>query len=618
MGNQQMRHLVAGTAGHIDHGKTSLVKALTGIDADRLREEKERGITIDIGFAHMQLTPEMVVSFVDLPGHERFVKNMLAGVAGIDVVLFVIAADESIKPQTREHFEICRLLGIRQGIVVLTKADTVDADALDYVRLEVEEFVAGSFLADSPVVAVSARIGMGLERLREELLRVGRIITARESDGYFRVPLDRAFTVRGTGTVVTGTLVSGSLAKETEVEIYPVGRPLRVRGLQVHGRPVDRAVAGQRVAVNLAGIEPAEISRGMVLAEPKRFRATKLVDCSIELLSSAQALKHRAPIHFHAGSAEIEAEVRLFRGAAAIQPGEKSHARIVLREPALLLPGDRFILRKFSPVTTIGGGSVIDVTPPRYRLREDVSARLTVLAGPDVKERIALLVREAARVLTIAELAARTGLTEQVIREHGPTVRILAPGLVVDREWFATQAKKMERQVAEFHLANPLAPGMPRQSFDAPGVILEQLLRESPELVVEGELVRMRTHRIVLQEDEEQARAAIEQAFEQAGLTTPEVGEVLARSGVETARARALLQSLLREKKLVRVGAELVFHEHVIVLLRQLMAKHKGEKFNVGAFKDWTGISRKYAIPLLEFLDRERLTRREGEVRVVL
>jgi selenocysteine-specific elongation factor len=283
-----------------------------------------------------------------------------------------------------------------------------------------------------------------------------------------------------------------------------------------------------------------------------------------------------------------------------------------------LLPGDRFILRKFSPVTTIGGGSVIDVTPPRYRLREDVSARLTVLAGPDVKERIALLVREAARVLTIAELVARTGLTEQVIREHGPTVRILAPGLVVDREWFATQAKKMERQVAEFHLANPLAPGMPRQSFDAPGVILEQLLRESPELVVEGELVRMRTHRIVLQEDEEQARAAIEQAFEQAGLTTPEVGEVLARSGVETARARALLQSLLREKKLVRVGAELVFHEHVIVLLRQLMAKHKGEKFNVGAFKDWTGISRKYAIPLLEFLDRERLTRREGEVRVVL
>ncbi len=410
-----MKNIIVGTAGHIDHGKTALVKALTGIDADRLEEEKRRGITIDIGFAHLQLTPELRLGFVDVPGHERFIKNMLAGVGGIDLVLFVIAADESIKPQTREHFDICRLLGIRQGVIALTKADAVDPDILELVRLEVEEFVAGSFLEGAPIVAVSSVTGAGLPDLRNELQRCAATVAEKSAAGHFRLPLDRAFTVKGFGTVVTGTLISGAVNKEQEVELYPAGRRLRVRGVQVYGASSGQALAGQRTALNLADIEPGELERGMVLAPPGIFRAVTQVDCSLDLLPSAKPLKHRAPVHFHAGTAEIEAQVRLLDGAASLQPGQRTWARIVLREPALLLPGDRFIIRMFSPVVTIGGGVVIDTGARRYRKGDRLAERLTTLADAPVGERIALLVRESKYGLGVAELVARTGLTERQI-----------------------------------------------------------------------------------------------------------------------------------------------------------------------------------------------------------
>ncbi len=343
-----MRNIVAGTAGHIDHGKTSLVRALTGIDADRLEEEKRRGITIDIGFAHLQAAPDLRIGFVDVPGHERFVKNMLAGIGGIDLLLFVIAANESIQPQTREHFEICRLLQIQTGIVVLTKADLVDQDILDLVQLETEEFVAGSFLQNAPVVAVSAETGKGIPELEEELIRAAKRIPVRNASGFFRLPIDRSFSAKGFGTVVTGTLISGEVRREQEVQLYPTERKLRVRGVQNFGKTVERAEAGQRTAVNLLGIEPGEITRGMVLSEPDRFQAVSTVDCLIELIPSAKPLKHRAPVHFHAGTAEGEARVRLFQKQAAIQPGTTSFARLKLQTPTLLLPGDRFILRAFS------------------------------------------------------------------------------------------------------------------------------------------------------------------------------------------------------------------------------------------------------------------------------
>jgi len=623
-----MKNIIVGTAGHIDHGKTALVKALTGIDADRLEEEKRRGITIDIGFAHLQLGPGLRLGFVDVPGHERFVKNMLAGVGGIDLVLFTIAADESIKPQTREHFDICRLLGIPKGIVALTKADLVDTDILDLVRLEVEEFVAGSFLEGAPMVAVSSVTGAGLDELREELRGAAETVVEKSAAGHFRLPLDRAFTIRGFGTVATGTLISGAVRKEQEVELHPGGRRLRVRGVQVYGEPAEQAVAGQRTALNLADIEPSELARGIVLAAPGLFRTTRQVDCSLELLRSAKPLKQRAPVHFHAGTAEIEAQVRLLGGGTVLQPGQRAWARIVLREPALLLPGDRFIIRMFSPVVTIGGGVVLDTAGLRYRQADRVAERLSILAKAPLPERIALIVSESRYGLDMGALVARTGLLESAIETAATSASLLQwkqpQPWFVDHICFESARDKLLKAVREFHQRNPLLPGIPKQDLrgrelpDAPPFLFDALLAQAREIVVEGENVRLATHKLVLKQDEEQARTAIERAFEQAGLAVPALPEVLAKSGVEAARARSLLQILLREKRLIRVSDDLVFHHAAMEKLRQMVAVHKAARFSVGAFKDWTGISRKYAIPLLEYLDRERVTRRDGDERVVL
>lgn len=621
-----MKHIIAGTAGHIDHGKTALVKALTGIDADRLEEEKRRGITIDLGFAHLQLTPALRLGFVDVPGHERFVKNMLAGVGGIDLVLFVIAADESIKPQTREHFDICRLLGIPRGIVALTKADLVDADILGLVKLEVEELVAGSFLEGAPMVPVSSVTGAGLDDLRRELARAASAAPEKNAAGHFRLPVDRVFSVKGFGTVVTGTLVSGAVEKEQEVEVYPGGRRLRVRGVEVHGEHTARAVAGQRTALNLADIEAAQLRRGVVLSEPGRFRAVTAVDCRLDLLPSAKPLKHRAPVHFHSGTAEIEAEVRLLGDTAPVRPGSSRYARLVLREPALLLPGDRFIIRMFSPVVTIGGGVVADLGERRYRKTDDRAARLEILGGANAAARIALLVKESEFGMEAAELVARTGLQESEIAGAVREAQLTAipPAWFVDRAWFQAVRARLVAAVREFHRRQPLQAGIAKQDLRsremprAPLFVVDALLAASAELAVEGETVRLGSHTLVLKQDEEKARTAIESAFEQAGLATPAVAEVLAKSGVEPARARTLMQILLREKRLVKVADDLVFHRSAIDRLRGMLAPRKSERFGVGDFKEWTGISRKYAIPLLEFLDRERVTRREGDSRVVL
>ncbi len=553
-----MKNIIVGTAGHIDHGKTALVKALTGIDADRLEEEKRRGITIDIGFAHLQLGLGLRLGFVDVPGHERFVKNMLAGVGGIDLVLFTIAADESIKPQTREHFDICRLLGIAKGIVALTKADLVDTDILDLVRLEVEEFVAGSFLEGAPVVPVSSITGAGLDELREELRLAAETVVEKSAAGHFRLPLDRAFTIRGFGTVATGTLISGAVRKEQEVELHPGRRRLRVRGVQVYGDPAEQAVAGQRTALNLADIEPSELARGMVLAAPGLFRTTRQVDCSLELLRSAKPMKQRAPVHVHAGTAEIEAQVRLLGGATVLKPGERAWARIVLREAALLLPGDRFIIRMFSPVVTIGGGVVVDTAGIRYRKADRVAERLRVLSEAPLAERIALLVRESRYGLDMSTLVARTGMLESAIEAAAASAPLLfwkqPQPWFVERGWFESVREKLPGVVREFHQRNLLLPGIPKQDLrgrempDAPPFLFDALLAQAREIVVEGENVRLASHKLVLKQDEEQARAAIEHAFEQAGLAVPSLPEVLAKSGVEGARARSLLQILLREK----------------------------------------------------------------------
>lgn len=595
-----MKHIVVGTAGHIDHGKTALVQALTGIDTDRLKEEKERGISIDLGFAHLQAASGVRLSIIDVPGHERFIRNMLAGVAGIDIVIFVVAANESIRPQTREHFDICRLLGIRRGIVVLTKADTVDREILDLVRCEVEEFVQGSFLDGAAIVAVSAKTGAGLDELRSALAALASEVQARDSSRWFRLPIDRSFSMRGFGTVVTGTLIAGTVSVEDEVELHPSGRRLRVRGLQVHNEPATVASAGQRTAVNLAGIEPGEIKRGMVLAQAGRLRSTSQIDCALQLLPDAAPLKHRAPVHFHTGTAELIGEIRFLGG--------QEYARIIFREPLLVLPGDHFIVRRFSPVVTIGGGLVLDIAAPR---RAPVD-RLKILEHGTTAERVALLVRESEGGVGLADLIARTGLPEAELIKAG---FMPAPGWFVDKAWFDRAASSIPDQLARFHRDNPLLPGMPRGELRYPPVVLDSLLKSAQNVVLNGDLARLTTHKVALSDDETEATRKIEAAFEAAGLAAPSVSEVLAQSGVEITRARTLLHILLKEKRLIRVTADLVFHASAMARLHQLLKK--GTRFTVSDFKTWTGVSRKYAIPLLEFLDRERVTRRDGDSRIV-
>lgn len=621
--------MIAGTAGHIDHGKTSLVRALTGIDTDRLEEERRRGISIDLGFANLELGGgDIRIGLVDVPGHERFVRNMLAGVGGIDLVLFVIAADESVKPQTREHFDICRLLQIPRGIIVLTKADLVDSDILELVRLEVDEFVKGSFLEHAPVVAVSAITGAGIAELKDTIAQVARDVPVKDSSRRPRLPIDRTFSMKGFGTVVTGTLIAGSITLEQELEAHPAGRKVRVRGLQVHGASARKATAGQRTAVNLAGAEPSDLSRGMVLAEPGLFEPTTRIDTIIDLLPAAHPLKHGAPVHFHAGAAEVEAEARLLQGPEPAKPGASAYVRFVLSEPMLLLPGDRFILRMFSPVTTIGGGRVLDIAPPARLNRAESLVRARELDSASLEERAALYIRESSHGMSAQDLVARTGWLNSDLETLAISPRLLVfrqPQLwFADREWATAKLSAIRDSVKAFHRANPLQPGMSKEEIrsrelsGAPSFLLDALLTGVRDIVASGEIVRLASHKVTFQQDEETALARIEAAFAQAGLTVPSTPEVLAQSGVEAARAKSLLLILLKQQRLVRVSEDLVFHPAAIAELRQTLAQHKGARFGVPDFKEWTGVSRKYAIPLLEFLDRERVTRREGDTRIVL
>ena len=634
---ETLKHVIAGTAGHIDHGKSALVEALTGTNPDRLEEEKRRGITIDLGFAFLDLG-EVRLGFVDVPGHEKFVRNMLAGVGGIDVVLFAIAADESIKPQTREHFDICRLLGIPRGIIAITKSDLVNTDALGLVRLEIEEFVRGSFLEAAPIVAVSARTGAGLEALKQELLRVARAVPAKDETRRFRLPIDRAFAMKGFGTVVTGTLVSGSVNVDDEAELYPVGKIVRIRGLRSGGNKIARAVAGQRTAANLAGAEREEIERGMALAPPGIFAATARVDARVTLLSSARPLKNRARVHFHQGTAEAIAEVILLDGDAEMAPGESGFVQLRLDARILVLPGDRFILRQFSPVVTIGGGVVLDARPSRHRRNDPgVKLFLETLERGARDEILGALAEASSRVLTLRSIESRTGWMETEIREAATKLaasgraRILAeqPLTIVSMRLAEECAAAVRKVIEDFHKANPLLPGIPKQELRGragnPGgemfqAVLDDLVKARA-VIVSGDLVQRAGREIVLSAEEVRAKELIEREFEGAGLAVPSFATVLEKLPVERQRAQKILQILLREKTLIKIAEDLVFHRTAIARLREMLGKYRkerGQRLPIGAFKELTGVTRKYAIPLLEYLDREHVTRRAGDERVIL
>ena len=647
----QMKSIIVGTAGHIDHGKTALVKALTGIDADRLEEEKRRGITIDLGFAHMELTApsgeKIRIGFVDVPGHEKFVRNMLAGVGGIDLVLLVIAADEGVMPQTREHLEILKLLDVRRGITVLTKKDAVDQDMLDVVRIEVDEFLSGTFLEDpSPVIAISSLTGAGIDELRRALVAEALQAESRDAQAIPRLPIDRVFTMKGFGTVVTGTLIAGSIRREDELEIYPGEKRIRVRGIQVHGELAERANAGQRTALNLAGAATEELSRGMMLVPPRIFETTHRIDVKLHLLPSApRPLKNRARVHFHSYTMESTAEILLLKDGrldstgtdsansagtdhSLLLPGHSTLARLKLSSPALLLPGDHFIIREFSPVITIGGGIILDSSPvPRSA---QTAAFLRVLdEGGAEKILQARIARRGREGISLSQLISETGWTKAKIQaalaQSPQAIRV--GDRFVDKSALLDLRSAILREVEAFQQRNPLVGAMPKEElreqvktssevFDA---ALGDLLRER-KIEVVGDAVRLPGRGVVLKDEESESKTTIENAFASAGLQVPALKEVIAGLKVDKARAQKIVTLLLREKLLLKVSEDLVFHRAALDDLRQKLASYKSKsaRIDVGQFKELTGVTRKYAIPLLEYFDRERVTRRVGDTREIL
>ncbi|MFL6336392.1 MAG: selenocysteine-specific translation elongation factor [Pyrinomonadaceae bacterium] len=637
-----MRSVIVGTAGHIDHGKTTLVRALTGVDADRLPEEKRRGITIDLGFAELDLG-DVRVGFVDVPGHERFVKNMLAGAHGIDLVALVIAADEGVMPQTREHFDICRLLGVRAGLVVLTKADNVDEELLELVRLEASELVAGSFLEGAPVVAASARTGQGLEELKAALRDSALAAPERSGDAVARLPVDRAFTMRGFGAVATGTLVAGEMREGEELELLPAGTRVRVRGLQVHGAAVREARAGQRTAVNLGGVETAGVERGMVLAPVGRLRPTQILDARVSVLADApRPLRTRQRVRVHHGTAEALARVAVLEESGEVAPGAQGLVQLRLESEVVALPGDRFILRTYSPQQTFAGGVVLDSHALKHRGRERAAARekLAALEGADRAAGLAFFVESAGeRGLRREEAAARTGWRDDVLASA--LAEAAARGSLVEAEGVLVSVGLLRRlqgaaveEVEAHHRREPLSRGLARETLReqvftraAPEIFRAALKRAEEEgaLVAERELVRAAGHSLDLSPADAAVRDRLEAVYRDAALEAPTLEEAFARAGGASARRehlRKLLQLLLDAGALVRVKEDLLFHrdalERLTASLRDYAARTPERLIDVAAFKELSGVSRKYAIPLLEYFDRERLTRRAGDKRLIL
>ena len=635
--------IIIGTAGHIDHGKTALVKALTGIDADRFPEEKLRGITIDIGFAELDLG-ETRIGFVDVPGHEKFVKNMLAGASGIDLVLLVIAADEGVMPQTREHFEICRLLEIKTGLIVLTKKDLVDAELLELVNFETAELVENSFLQDAPIVTVSAKTGEGITELKDALRTISANIPDRKNDSITRLPIDRSFTVKGFGTVVTGTLVSGEIAETNELEVLPIGQKVRVRGLQTHGKSVKSAHIGQRTAVNLSGIEHAEVERGMILTEIGILRPVQIFDAEIEVLKGAKkSLKSRQRVRVHLGTIEALARIQVLSEAGEIMQGEKDFVQIRLEIPVVCVPEERFILRSYSPQMTIAGGRVLDNAAIKHRRKdaENVRQYLQNLIESDKPKCVKLYLETTdERGANFKDLQARTGWRKEILQKMiaeniGKKAIIEAESFLIARTPFDSLKAKTLAEIEKFHAREPLAKGILRETLREkifahlpPEIFRTTLLHLEREkkVAAEKDFVRAALHNLELSADEKLLRERLEKIYKTAKLEVPKLEdaltEIIKNTQLTREHARKIFQLFLNSGEIVKVSDEFYFTQDAITeLLEKLKvfaAKNSDRLIDVSAFKDLANISRKYAIPLLEYFDRERITRRAGDKRLIL
>jgi selenocysteine-specific elongation factor len=636
--------IIVGTAGHIDHGKTALVWALTGTDTDRLPEEKQRGITIELGFAELELG-DARFGFVDVPGHERFVKNMLAGASGIDLVLLVVAADEGIMPQTREHFDICRLLEIGSGLVAITKSDMVDDEMLELVRDEVREFVAGTFLENAPVVGVSSRTGSGLDDLRSALASVAARIAAREDDRIARLWIDRSFAMKGFGTVVTGTLASGSISEADEMDLLPVGRRVRVRGLQSHGRKVATGHAGRRTAVNLAGVDHHDAGRGMLLAEAGVLSPSQVIDCHVEILpDAALPLRTRQRVRVHIGTAEVLARVAVI-GRSTIDPGESGLAQFRLESPVAVILGERLILRSYSPQETIGGGAVLNPAGQRFRQR-DAEALKSYLGDlhahrHDRRALLHTMIEHTGQLgSTSAEIRALTGWTDQTLRAAaekliGDDKIRQFNSVYVSKGAFDRLSSDVLAAVERLHEQDRLSTSVSIERLRSS--ILKSLrpeiedavlsgLSKAGRLTVEGDAIRLAGRNMSLSAQEEKAVDALRDAIGKAGLEVPKIDDLLtsaaANAGVNSQTIRKLFQQLLDSGEVVRINADFAFSKPVISDLIENLRGHAGSSpdrsIDVPTFKNVAGVSRKYAIPLLEYFDQQRVTIRQGDKRIIL
>ena len=627
------RYRIVGTAGHIDHGKSALVKALTGTDPDRLQEEKERGITIDLGFADLQID-DLRVGLIDVPGHERFVKNMLAGIGGIDAVILVVAADESIMPQTREHFAICRLLGIDHGVVALTKRDLVDEELLDLAEMETREFLAGTPLEDAAIVHTSALDGDGIDELRVALKECLEVTDERPAAGVLRLPVDRVFTVKGFGTVITGTILSGSVKVGESVQLQPSGAVVTVRGAQVHGSETTVAHAGQRTALNLQGVQVSQLARGMIIGHPDTLAPSHLIDARLEILSDYPKLEHLQRVRFHHGAAEILARVAVLEGTH-IEGGSGAYVQLRLESPYPAAPGDRFIIRRYSPVTTIGGGQVIDGAPTKHRSGQQIVAALHQLEGGTEAERLAQWVHAAGiggmDRLELQLRLVRPASTIDSLLQHAETDGTLAilPGSrprAVSRRDLDRLESELEATIRDYHARYPLRPAAPKEDLrsaivgNPPSEVVDAALSE---IVVSGRVraaadgYALATHLVRLPPSTAATRDLIMAKYESAGLAPPSPDQAIASAGPDAEHTREVFHHLLRQGELVRVREDLVVHGEALQKLVDSLQAHfpRGAQFSVADFKEWAGVTRKHAIPLLEYLDTRHITRRVGDAR---
>lgn len=628
--------IIVGTAGHVDHGKTALIRALTGVDTDRLPEEKERGISIDLGFAGFTLPSGRRVGIVDVPGHERFIKNMLAGASGIDLVLLIIAADEGIMPQTREHFDILRLLGVKKGIVVITKCDLVDDEWLALVKEEIAEFVKGTFLDGAPVVPVSSVTRQGLAELAATIDRVCAETESKDASAPARLPIDRIFTIAGFGTVVTGTLVAGRVAVDDRLELLPQGLPVRVRHVQVHGESVREARAGQRVALNLAGVEREAVRRGDVLAAPGTLMPTGIFGARLRVLPSAmRPLADGGRVHLHVGTAEVLARVYCL-DRDGLGPGDEALVRIKTEEPVVVGRGDRYIVRSYSPMVTIGGGEVIEP-----HLGERARRRRDALADLAAKERgtpsdllLAAASKRGLQPTTLRELARDAGLALEVAQrevagllERGELIALEPGGFLAARQSVAAAREQVEAALADFHRRYPLRRGMAKEELRTRALggidgrvyagLLAELARQGA-VAVEQDRVAAPSHTVRLSPEQARVKDEIESRFRAGRFAPPEVAAALAGVPGSEAAKSELLSLLVEEGALVRLAEGIYIHRDALAEARERVRESLRQegKITVAAFRDLIGTSRKFALPLLERFDAEGLTRRAGDERV--